>query len=169
IRKGEVNVQVLTPQSIANVFYKSNKKVYDVIIPNTYLLPHQGESDLLCIRPSLFIDEIEIKISKSDYLADFDKEVMFKDDNYLRVNKHKAAADGLLGCNRHYFLMPIELAEQIEVPNHCGLLGVTSGRWIRTIKSAPMLHKRKATLEMIYRASAAASSKYWNLTESLLD
>ena len=46
---------------------------YDFLAPNIYL-EYGTEMDLMGIRKSGYIDEIEIKLSRQDYRADFRKE-----------------------------------------------------------------------------------------------
>lgn len=155
-------VESVTAKTLETAFYRRYWKSYDIILPNTFLAPWQGESDLLCIRKSLLVDEVETKISRADFLADFNKTVRFPDEEWREMNKHKAAAAGKCFFNRHWFLMPDELANRIEVPEHSGLMIYQNG-WIREVKPAPILHKRKSTPDMIFRASAATSRKFWEL------
>lgn len=168
IQRKVEQVEPVTAKTLSDAFYRCYWKSYDIILPNTFLIPWQGESDLLCIRKSLLVDEIETKISRADFLADFNKTVQFPDEGWTKVNKHEAAAAGKCFFNRHWFLVPDYLASRIEVPAHSGLMILQNG-WVREIKPAPMLHKRKATPDMIFRASAATSRKLWDFKKKSRD
>jgi len=61
---------------------------YDVLIPNCYTT-HDNEADILAIRKSGFVDEIEVKISRSDFLADAKKTVSVRD-----VVQYERSSDG---------------------------------------------------------------------------
>jgi hypothetical protein len=157
----------VTAKSLEAAFYRCYWKRYDIILPNTFLIPWQCEIDLLCIRKSLLVDEIETKVTRTDFLADFSKTVVFPDEGWKKVNKHEAAAAGKLYFNRHWFLIPDELREKVDVPEHSGLMVLQNG-FIRELRPAPMLHKRKATPDMIFRAGAATSRRLWSLKKKEL-
>jgi len=56
-------------------FNATQQQRYTLMIPNTHF--NQGyEMDIMCVRNgSLMVEEIEIKTSRSDFLADFRKTV----------------------------------------------------------------------------------------------
>lgn len=159
----------LDAKSLASVFYKTYSEDFDIIIPNCFLVVGQGESDLLCIRKSLYIEEIETKISKQDFYNDFSKTITLKDSEnatYTTINKHDAAKEGLCFFNRHWFLLPNNVIELSEIPEHSGLMVIYRNK-IKVIKSAPLLHRRKADIEMIYRASSSAARRIWSLKDNI--
>ncbi|EKN4699694.1 hypothetical protein JE939_002866 [Yersinia ruckeri] len=159
-------------KSLASVFYKTYSNDFDIILPNCFLVVGQGESDLLCIRKSLYIEEVETKISKQDFYNDFKKTITLNMTNpngteYTTLNKHEAAKAGLCFFNRHWFLCPDDIIGLNEIPEHSGLMVVYRDK-IKVIKSAPLLHRRKADIEMIYRASSSAARRIWDLRENVL-
>ncbi|HEN3282359.1 TPA: hypothetical protein U5D21_004280 [Yersinia enterocolitica] len=157
-------------KTLASIFYKTYSADFDIIIPNCFLVVGQGESDLLCIRKSLYIEEIETKITKQDFYNDFKKTIIVKNSDgteYTTVNKHAAAKEGLCFFNRHWFLLPEDIIELVDIPEHSGLM-VPYRDKIKVIKSAPLLHRRKADIEMIYRASSSAARRIWDLRENVM-
>lgn len=74
--------------SLKKSFYKSNK----MVLSNVYM--YAEESDFLILTNKFYTHEIEIKISKSDFKADFKKKKHEKINNYLSnknyiVNRYK--------------------------------------------------------------------------------
>jgi hypothetical protein len=112
---------------------------YEILIPNYYYGYH--EMDLFRMMPSGLVIEYEIKISRSDFKADFKK-----------IDKHKRLVGGL-GPNRFFFVVPENLVKEHEVPDYAGLIYYSSGVSIYSdaeyetmdiIRNAPMLHKKKS-------------------------
>ncbi len=143
---------------LSKTFWRCNNKRFEMVYPNVYL-DCWCEADLLGIRRSGYTDEIEIKISKSDYKADFKKTCWWKikdSDEYSaihgkqreEVNKHRCLEIKECLPNRFWFLVSPDLVEKIEVPDYAGLLTVRpyEDYWvIHYIKEAPLLHKNKIT------------------------
>ena len=95
----------------------------------------QFESDAIGFRGyDQLIIEIEVKISKSDFLADFRK-----DDRHRRIRDE-------LGPNEFYFAVPPEMAAYAKerIPDYCGLLTIY-GRslLLNTVVKAPRIHNDK--------------------------
>lgn len=126
---------------------------------------YRWESDFFSVTKSAYAYEFEIKISKSDFKADFEKEKhrLFKahkrglctvprgigrayiDGKYqqevshievLQVN-HKTCP------NRFYFVCPTALIDPHEVPAYAGLMYCTTGGGIIEAVKSPYLHKQK--------------------------
>lgn len=66
-------------KAIISKFHKTGNCL---VVPNTFYFRHDLESDLLVFRKSGIIEEIEIKVTKSDFKADF-----------LKKRKHLMMAD----------------------------------------------------------------------------
>lgn len=89
--------------------------------------------------------EVELKVSRSDYLKDFEKKI---DVGGTRRNKHVLLAKGQLFVKQFYFLMPERMAAAVEIPDHCGLIyfremgGKSQRRSVsfQLIRNAPLLH-----------------------------
>jgi hypothetical protein len=64
-------------KDIQRAFYYKTYQRYEMVAPNIYI-DQNNEMDLMGLRRSGYIDEIEIKLSKSDFQADFKKTVRIK-------------------------------------------------------------------------------------------
>ena len=85
----------------------------DIVIPNYYV--NMFEMDLFVMKQSGIITEYELKISRSDFLADFKKK-------WGPDFKHDLLKSGKRKCNRFYFVVPENMVTIGEVPKHCGLI-----------------------------------------------
>lgn len=151
---------MITADEITDCFYRKKGHKYRVVIPNVYPHPRYKEMDIMAIRPSGYVEEIEVKLTKSDYAADFRKTLNIK-DGLVNKNKHQALKEGLSLCNRFYFLMPQDLADGIVVPEHAGLYILSNSGWIELIKKAPLLHRRKITPEIEMNVLKNLQYRYW--------
>ena len=165
----------ISEKQLQKSFYESNHSRYEMLVPNVHLCWQFNEMDIFCLRPSGYVDEIEIKLSASDFKADFKKKVHVKDgkhlsgwDKHKQILKHDALQQGLNRCNYFSFLIPEELIDKCEIPDHAGLYVFkfnNAGRGIVTeVKRAKILHKRKISDTLKYRAARKASVKYWYST-----
>jgi len=141
---------------IAKTFYRCWGDKFEITLPNVFL-DFWCEADLLGIRKSGYIDEIEIKVSKSDFKADFKKQCWWKTINdetrpwgngfrRVEVKKHDMLEARDCLPNRFWFLVHPDIADKIDVPEYAGLLTVTPYKdhyMLRHIKEAPLLHKTK--------------------------
>lgn len=119
-----------------------NTPRYSFLAPNIQLLGYGFESDLIGIRKSGFVDEIEIKRTVSDFRADFKK------TNYSGTRtKHAMLAAGELIPNYFYFYTTDDVYEKIkdEIPDHAGVAVMMTepNRWqhLYEAKPAPRLHR----------------------------
>lgn len=97
------------------------------------------ESDYLAMTKSGYWYEVEVKISKADFKADFKKEKKHKTLQF-RNAKH---------CpNYYYYAVPEGLILPEEVPEYAGLIYISKHGYISTCKGAPMLHKNKLKLDL---------------------
>lgn len=111
-----------------------------------------GEADVISITKTGFINEFEIKRSRSDYLADF------RNKSY----KHKAMSERTgaelrpsgniwyFSANKFWFVVPENLITLDEIPEYAGLIYINENS-LSIIKNAPRLHKYKATEELYKR------------------
>ena len=152
---------------------------------NKYIFDRDWESDFFSVTKTGYCYEVEVKISKSDYKADFEKfkHKLFEGRNEKEVIKEakyryskrwkknvrrspekKIDTQNVKMPNRFFFACPDGLIDVKDIPEYAGLIYVTeSGSEV--IKQAPLLHKRKFKIkEMLF-------SKYqWgyiNATEDL--
>lgn len=99
------------------------------------------EADILAITKSMIVTEVEVKISVSDYKADFKK-----------THKHdrlKNPVNDGWRCtpSRFYYACPSGLIQ--EVPEYAGLLWVNDKGAVECVKGAPRLHKQKASEKLL--------------------
>lgn len=120
----------MTEQQIINqldIYYLGRS---DYRIPHVYVF--DWESDFFIVQPSRFVYEIEVKISRSDYFADFNK-----------IDKHENLNQGTgFIPNRFYFAVPEGLVSEEEIPAYAGLLYVSESG-VEKIKEAPIIKKEK--------------------------
>lgn len=125
--------------TLATAYWDYTKQI---VIPNSYFLG--DEADLLVLQKSGWLEEVEVKVSASDFRKEFE------DGNRCKNRKHQRMAfcdeDRL---RRYWFAVPEELVPKVKdlVPPYAGLLSVGGcGRtgYVRVVKQAPKLQKARA-------------------------
>lgn len=117
-------------------------------IPN-WTPPKWWECDVARIMPSGRWHEYEIKISKSDFLADQKKVSesgwgMGRHSKIKHLELHRGAKEG---PNHFWYVLPESVAAEVELPSFAGLIIASkfNGRiFVNQKKAAPVLHKEKA-------------------------
>jgi len=128
-----MNQEKITAQRILKKLMAFVKGSYDVVLPNFY---YGGkECDLFRITESDLVIEYEIKISRSDFFADFKKHDGQKHEN-LKLG------DGWKVPNRFFFVVPEGLVTKEEVPPYAGLIYYKKDRF-EMVRPAKILHKAK--------------------------
>ena len=147
----------------------TSKNVEASLIMDLYLKGHspitshyQGkryaECDVLSVTKSDYICEYEIKISRSDFKADFKKEkhklIAEKKFNetvtVVKIgNKCFDSPNPYYAPNYFYFVVLENLVSVEEVPDYAGLMYLNENGKFSIIKKAPLLHKTKASNEFI--------------------
>lgn len=147
-----------------------------------------SEADLLVLRPSGWLEEVEIKIDRFDFKREFthkaDKhlKLQFGDPKvyFQKVPKeaegHNITNDGPMfydwdDCTptlirRFWFAFPADVYEKVkaEIPDYAGVLVFHSLRRCETIKQAPNLkHARKLTIDEQVRYMRLGCLRFWNL------
>ena|ERR1700753_3664 len=114
-----------------------------------YCLPNvffgRIELDVFALTNSGYTYEYEVKISRSDFLADKNKRE--KHDRYSKA-LNKEIISGFTP-NRFYYVCPEGMIAPGEVPEYAGLI-YFDGNYLKEIKPAPFIHKTKI-LESLYR------------------
>jgi hypothetical protein len=131
---------------------------------NLYLFRHNWETDFLVVQKNGYCYEIEIKISRSDFLNDFkkkDKHMILNEGVYMQkkyrykvdpeTNKRVSdfyynPTEWKFRPNRFYYCVPEGLIKKEEVPDYAGLMYVNSYGGIDIVKEAKFLHKEKLEL-----------------------
>jgi len=148
-------------------FHRTQQQRYTLMIPNTHF--YEGyEMDIMCVRNgSLYVEEIEIKCTRSDFLADFKKTVRHG------LPKHHLLKSGKLLSNYFCFLVPHDLLTKIQddIPDYCGIYtGYTATDrrrettgMIRRIRNPKKLHSNKPTEKLLYKKARGVTFRYWSL------
>lgn len=147
---------------------------YDIGVPNCYTT-HDNEADLFFIRSSGFCDEIEIKVSRSDLLADKNKRVHFKDSEpsewdwkkqglpfapYTKP-KYDALHEGLMMPNYFWYAIKDGIGGMEDIPKFAGLITVNEAGLLRVLRMPDRLHKRKLTDAEKYKISKKCCYRFW--------
>lgn len=172
---------MINSKDLQIAFYQDTSQRYEIVAPNIYLDWEFNEMDLFALRRSGYVDEIEIKLSKSDFLADFKKTVTVESnyqciiadnssyEGFYEMAKHEALQKGLPHCNYFSFLMPEELAEKCDIPEHAGLyiyrIDNAGYSRVREIKKAKLLHKRKISERLKYEVGRKMAYRYWHMAQ----
>lgn len=139
------------------------------LVANTYIFQANWESDFFCINAAGFAYEIEVKVTYSDFMADFRKEQKHRAmDRYKsgyvveRGHLHSRKVDSKVHGhyrneyttitvtpihmarvpNRFFYCCPAGVIPLAKVPHYAGLLYVTD-TGVRLLKKAPLLHNGK--------------------------
>jgi len=108
-------------------------------IGNIYLFG--GESDFMVQKQSSqYIYEYEIKISRSDFFADFKKHFkhsILKREDWIVGTRYENKI-----ANYFFYVVPENLIALNEVPHYAGLIYISDGK-TKTIKEAPRLHNNR--------------------------
>lgn len=142
---------------------------YKFGVPNIYPDDWKGtmqwkEMDLMCVRKSGFVDEIECKISRSDFKADFKKTIHVVNGTnkwgsraWGNKLKHSLLEEGYCYPNYFSFLAPEGLLSSEDIPPYAGWF---EAYWqqntvrIRERKQPKRLHKNKIDLSKVYEKIA---------------
>lgn len=104
-----------------------------------------GECDVISISKSDYIYEYEVKISKSDFKADFKKN---KHKHMLERKSVNESKNYYYIPNYFYFVVPESLISIDDVPEYAGLMYLINDEFVE-VKKAPILHKTKASPSFI--------------------
>lgn len=151
------------------------RRVYWVIgtrreycIANIYVYG-RNESDLLTVTKAGYVDEIEVKVTRSDFHKDKSKH---RHEAYLTLPAWRYTEQGpvcwLHGLahypNRFWYAVPENLVTPEEVPEYAGLYYVTDDGRVYAVKKAPQLHEAKAgpfVVRKILRAAYFRHIETW--------
>jgi hypothetical protein len=151
---------------------------HDYLLQNVFI--YQWESDFFCISSSGYAIEVEIKISRSDFKADFKKTIKHKllsnaskelvtlnmgTDNNMSMVSYRVPVTP----NKFYYCCPENLIDRSEIPDYAGLLYFRDKNpderysliSMKEVKPARFLHKNKHDL------TKDLLSKYYYLYQNL--
>ena len=156
-----------TEGRIQEVLYRElSKRGHEPIIPNIEML--SGEADLVSITKAGFVNEFEIKISRSDFKADRKKQakhmryadVLTGDSTGVFQHAHRLSAP-----TQFWYAVPAGLVNEGEVPPHAGLMyvGMNDGFWrLRTVRRAPRLHSERVPEHDMRAIARSFMFRYWS-------
>lgn len=161
-----------TPDT-ANMFKALHRQKINsckVIMPNVYV-GNWNECDALLVLKSGYIHEVEMKISISDYKADFRKcnSYMKELSQYgyttnINMKKHDLLASGNGLPNKFSFLVPDGMVGIDDVPEYAGLYYFKRYRGqvgiITEIRSPRLLHKNKMSSDKLYHLTKKFVFRY---------
>ena len=158
---------------IQKAFFRHTHTRYDLLLPNIYINNQSSEMDLVGLRTHGFLDEIEIKVSHADFMADFRKKVTVQvHDESVEMPKHQAITSGLLMPNYFSFLISQEMFNskpEVYTGKHYGLYiyRVDANNIVRVqeVKKAPVLHRRKVNMLTRYNIARKFQYKFWRHIE----
>lgn len=100
------------------------------------------ESDFITITKAGYMHEIEIKVDRSDFKADFAKVLRrynHKIKDYEESDKHEMIKSGLYGLKTFSFATPVGLLHPAAIPDYCGFYEVMESGFVNTVKKPPVL------------------------------
>lgn len=173
----------MTPCEMQRALYRHHIQRYDTLATNVHV--GNNELDMLGIRRSKYCDEIEIKTSRSDFLADFKKTCTKRTDgtyspvpcrsphgNFryttMAFNKHDMIREGRMLCNYFYFYLPEELADDVAtlIPAYAGLIIAYRDKFggvrAREVRKARLLHTSKLSDKREFEILRKMAYRYWH-------
>lgn len=131
----------MTEKQVFNSIQVKYQNIYRLIIPNIYF--YNWESDIFCLDKDNLITEIETKVSKWDYLKDFQN----------KVDKHDQIENGRdynRIPNKFIFAVDEKFVDKIDMPDYAGLIVIhQKGMQFNPVlvKKAPKIHTMKMNPE----------------------
>lgn len=118
------------------------------VLSNTYIYAADWETDLFVLRMNGYSLEFEIKVTRSDFMADakkVKKHQILKDGKYIL--QHKGNASKVVKIhnfrpNKFYYAVPAGMIQIDEVPKYAGLIYIyPATRSAVVVKNAPFIHR----------------------------
>ena len=136
----------LDSHDITRALYLAYARRQAHVVSNVHLL--EFESDFMYVSLNGYMHEIEVKVSRSDFRADFKKQgVRYDRVTNLKntVEKHVIIPQGLTGLKHFSFAVPEGLVTKEEIPEYAGLCYVTKSpraghlalRWVKRPPTLP--------------------------------
>lgn len=131
----DTNSGIITKDITQALFLRFSNHRY--VLNNTYIFKG-WESDFVTVTESMYLYEVESKMTKSDFKEDF-----LKKEKHLLLES-SSNEDNLNRPNKFYYCAPRGLLASYEIPSYAGLMEVSRVNGVlecNTIKEAPFLHK----------------------------
>lgn len=127
-----------------------------LIAPNIYFGSWRWECDIVRLMPSMYWHEVEVKVSRADYQAEFKS----------KATKHKDYIGHGRGPNYYSFAVPSGLIQPEEVSRCYGLLYCAEDKWghnrITVIRKPVRLHSGKVGPKVITKIARSLMFKFFN-------
>lgn len=121
------------------------------------------ESDIMMLTRSGYLAEVEIKLSVSDFKADFRKSwSSFNGEAGLLKHDFLRRGDG---ANQFYFAFPKGMVAPEQVPLDFGIIEITKhefGQYAEMTRGAKFLHKNKPNEGVLRQMLITAYFKWFN-------
>jgi len=130
---------------ITHCLYRAYSSLSADVVSNIFFHDH-FESDFLRVTKRGYIHEIEVKISVSDFKADFEKKYREWEKElrgYRYFYKHDDLKTGKTGFKHFWFATPAGLLEHSLIPEHCGLIEICEQGFAREVIKSPQLKDYK--------------------------
>jgi hypothetical protein len=164
VRKKKARAKPITTIEMEEAIARKFGVRTNIIVPNvSWGLPGMHECDLFIIKTSGYGVEVEIKISKSDLLADFKKGHSHKD----RFNRIK----------EFYYAFPESMLKSCEelIPKDAGIITCRRSDWGSKLVYAsfhrdpvPIKTARKLTLEEQFKVARLGTMRIWTLKNKII-
>lgn len=164
VRKKKARVKPITTIEIEEAVARKFGVRTNIIVPNvSWGLQGMHECDLFVIKMSGYAVEVEIKISKSDLLADFKKGHNHKD----RQNRIK----------EFYYAMPENILKTCKelIPQNAGIISCRRSDWGKKLVYAsfekdpvPIKDARKLTIEEQFKVAKLGTMRIWSLKNKII-
>ena len=119
------------------------------------------ECDIISVNSNGFLSEFEIKVSVSDFKADFKKKAKhqtLQHGPFAKVTKNGELTH--YACSYFYYVCPACLIREDMVPAYAGLIWVHANGRVDTKIQAPLLHKYKADAKLIKKIAHNLTQKH---------
>lgn len=138
---------------------------HDFLCPNK-ILDRWFECDMVSVTKSNYINEFEIKISKSDFKQDFkktEKHACLRGDKTIILESgYKEDLSWYGRPNYFWYVCPENLIPLSDIPSYAGLMYALDSGHLKKIKKAPLLHREKISEEQKVRILRKFYFEYWN-------
>jgi hypothetical protein len=155
---------ILSEKTMQDALYRHCfSKRHEFIVPNSCVFG--WEADMIGVTSTGFIHEFEIKISRSDFLADMKKTDKIRT---LLTGERDVGffAPQLKPADRpnfFWYVVPEGLVNLEEVPPYAGLINICPKQqnWPSVKKEALKIHKEKINEWQRRQLHRALTSRYW--------
>jgi len=159
----------MTAKDITKVLYKYYQPTNKYCAQNIYLYDHfMGEEDFVVVKNNDYINSYEVKVSRSDFKADFKKKnrhqilengYFISDKKQFKPREDKSKWYDYYEPgeqiprdrpNKFFYVCPENLIKIEEVPKYAGLIYVSEDGILKKIKEAPFLHKEIIDMTCVF-------------------